>query len=523
MENRPPHSRPVPDPVPAASATGARPRPVSPDWTGGIPTMAGGKDVDAELKARLKSHYDALAGKRARFRRMNSRYYAELLRYLRQVIPAGRRVLEMGCGDGFLLRRLEPGRGLGVDLSEAMVERARASLAEDGAKGEAERIEFRVGDAESFRSREAFDYVVCSDLLGDLPDIQQALENLRSACDASTRVVLHYHSVFWEPVVKLAQKLGLKSPQLNHNWMSRNDIESLLELADYELVGFERKVLMPIGIPWLAGFLNRFVASLPGVRNLCLVNFITARMKERARPRAYSTTVVIPCRNEKGTIRAAVERLPAFGEGQEIIFVDGHSTDGTPEEIKRVMAEFPDKDIKFFPQAGKGKGDAVRLAFEHATKDILMILDADLTVPPEDLPKFYYALAAHKAEFINGSRLVYPMEKEAMRFLNILGNQFFSFALTWLLNQPLKDTLCGTKVLFRKDYEKIKAGRDHFGDFDPFGDFDLLFGAARQNLKILEVPVRYRDRTYGTTNISRFRHGFLLLKMVCFGYFKLKW
>jgi Glycosyl transferase family 2 len=384
-------------------------------------------------------------------------------------------------------------------------------------------LEFRVGDAESLGLEETFDCIVWSDLLGDLLDIQQALECIRSACDARTRLIFHYHSVFWEPIVKLAQALGRKAPQLNHNWMSRHDIENLLILSDFEMVSRERKILLPIGIPIVSALCNRWLAVLPGFRSLCLVNVIVARKKARPRPAAYSVSVIVPCRNEKGTIRAAVERLPLFGESQEIIFVDGHSTDGTWEEIEKVKAEFPHRDIRSFRQAGKGKGDAVRLGFDAAAKDILMILDSDLAVPPEDMPKFYHALAAHKAEFVNGSRLVYPMEAQAMRFLNILGNQFFSVALTWLLNQPLKDTLCGTKALFSKDYAKIKAGRAYFGDFDPFGDFDLLFGAVRQNLKILEIPVRYRERTYGVTNISRFRHGFLLMKMVCFGFFKLKW
>lgn len=476
------------------------------------------KEVDAAGKRRLKEHYDRLAEKRPRFRRINAYYYEELVRYLRFIVPEGKTLLEVGCGDGFLLRKLRPRRGLGLDLSGEMIARAEAGSAE----GEGH-LEFRIGDAEFLAMKETFEYVICSDLLGDLLDIQQALDNLRGACEADSRLVLHYHSVLWEPFIKLGQKLGLKTPQPHHNWLNRNDIENLLTLAGFEMVMFERKILLPVRIPVLSSFLNRCLASLPLFRSLCLVNIIVARKKETAVAPAYSTSIVIPCRNEKGTIRAAVERLPEFGESQEIIFVDGHSTDGTPEEIEAVMREFPGKNIRFLRQEGRGKGDAVRLAFDAATKDILMILDADLTVPPEDLPKFYHALAAHQAEFVNGSRLVYPMEKQAMQFLNILGNHFFSVALTWLLNQPLKDTLCGTKALFRKDYAKIKAGRAYFGDFDPFGDFDLLFGAVRQSLKILEVPVRYRDRTYGTTNISRFRHGFLLLKMVVAGFFKLKW
>ena len=487
----------------------------APDWKRiAVPP----KNVDDTGKQRLRDHYDRLAGKKPRFRKINAYYYREILRTLRHLIPPGKTLLEMGCGDGFMLKSLRPRRGLGIDLSGAMIESARK-----GGAPEEGNLEYRVGDAESIQVAETFERVLWSDLLGDLMDIQQALENIGQACDSESRLILHYHGVLWEPVIKLAQKLGLKTPQLNHNWMSRSYIENLLTLADFEIVSFDRKIILPIGIPLVAPLMNRWLATLPGFRSLCMVNLIVARKKIAPRPAAYSVSVIVPCRNEKGTIRAAVERLPVFGESQEIIFVDGHSTDGTPEEIEKVIREFPERNIQFHRQTGKGKGDAVRLGFDKAEKDILMILDSDLAVPPEDMPKFFHALAAHKAEFVNGSRLVYPMEAQAMRFLNILGNHFFSMALTWLLNQPLKDTLCVTKALFRRDYAKIKAYRAYFGDFDPFGDFDLLFGAVRQNLKILEIPVRYRERTYGVTNISRFRHGLLLLKMVCFGFVKLKW
>jgi glycosyltransferase involved in cell wall biosynthesis len=236
-----------------------------------------------------------------------------------------------------------------------------------------------------------------------------------------------------------------------------------------------------------------------------------------------SVTVVIPCRNERGNIESAVRRTPRMGRETDIVFVDGSSTDGTPAEIERVIAAHPEWRITLLHQgSGTGKGDAVRKGFAAATGDVLMILDADLTVPPEDLPKFYRALASGKGEFINGTRLVYPMERQAMRTLNLLGNKFFSLAFTWLLEQRFRDTLCGTKVLFRRDYEKIAANRAYFGDFDPFGDFDLIFGASKLNLRIVEVPVRYRERTYGVTNIRRFSHGWLLLRMCVLAFYKLK-
>ena len=214
--------------------------------------------------------------------------------------------------------------------------------------------------------------------------------------------------------------------------------------------------------------------------------------------------------------------MPSLGSHTEIIFVEGNSTDETLVEITRIKEKYPHKDIKIMQQDGKGKGDAVRKGFDAATGDILMILDADLTVRPEDLPKFYEALVRGDGEFINGSRLVYPMEDESMRLLNIFGNKFFGLMFTWLLEERLKDTLCGTKVLWKEDYKKIKAGRKFFGDFDPFGDFDLLFGASKLNFKIVDLPIHYQARIYGETNISRFSHGWLLLKMCFFAMKKIK-
>jgi len=480
--------------------------------------------VDEARKLELAEHYNRLALQKPHFRKRNRYYYQEIIRFIKKIIPPGKKILEIGCADGYLLKNLTPIKALGLDLSSAMIGIANSEKKlSSSSNSSSSVIEFTQGEVESYQFFETYDYILLSDLVGDLLDIQAALENIHNACDSQSRLVIHYHNIYWEPFLKLAEKLKLKSPQLFHNWLGRKDIENFLALSDFELISFDRKILLPIYIPFVSTFFNRCLALLPLLRSFCFVNLIIARPKQKLASDSYSVSIIVPCRNEKGTIQNAIERLPPFGSSQEIIFIDGHSTDGTVEEIQRVILQNPQHRILFYPQIGKGKGDAVRLGFDKATKDILMILDSDLAVPPEDMPKFYNALATHKAEFANGSRLVYPMEKEAMRFLNILGNHFFSLALTWLLNQPLKDTLCGTKVLFKKDYEKIKNARNYFGDFDPFGDFDLLFGAVRQNLKIIEIPVRYRERVYGTTNISRFRHGLLLLKMVCFGFIKLKW
>jgi glycosyltransferase involved in cell wall biosynthesis len=240
------------------------------------------------------------------------------------------------------------------------------------------------------------------------------------------------------------------------------------------------------------------------------------------KPEETSVSVVVPARNEAGNIESAITRTPAMGAWTEFIFVEGGSTDNTWEEIQRVKDAYPDVRIKAVQQTGKGKGNAVREGYDLAEGDILMILDTDLTMPPEELPKYFHALTSGHCEFANGCRLVYPMDEHAMQFLNMIANKTFGILFTWLLGQSVKDTLCGTKVLRREDYLQLAANRAYFGDFDPFGDFDLLFGADKMNLKIRDIPIRYRDRTYGSTNINRWSHGWLLLRMVLFAARKLK-
>jgi len=370
-----------------------------------------------------------------------------------------------------------------------------------------------------------FDVVILSDTVGLLEDIQGALERLKPGLSPNGRLIITYYNFLWEPVLRLAEWLHLKTQWPNQNWLSMSDLASLLHLSGYEVFRRGTEMLVPAGLPGVAAIANQLGARMPITRELALIDYFVARPLPDVTPAVLpSVSVICPCRNEKGNIREAVKRTPMMGPRTELIFVDGNSSDGTVEEIETVMREYTGPlELRLIPQGnGKGKGDAVRKGFDAAQCDILMILDSDLTVPPEDLPKFYRALVTNKGEFINGVRLVYPMEGEAMRFLNLLGNKFFSAALSWVLEQPIKDSLCGTKVLRRSDYRTIADNRSHFGDFDPFGDFDLLFGAARLNMRILDLPVRYRARTYGETKISRFSHGWLLLKMTAFGFKKLR-
>ena len=465
-------------------------------------------------KENIRKRFDEIAEKRLYWKKRNKYYYSDQEKYFRFLISDSRSVLELGCGTGDLLNALKPKRGVGVDFSTEMVHIAKRQYPH---------LEFRTADIESIDGwGETFDVLILSDVLGHLMDIEETFRRIHIFCRPDTRLVVSYYNFLWEPVLKLGELLRLKMPQHYQNWLSSDDICNLLSLAHFQVVKIDFRLLIPKKIPWFSNFINKYFASLPILRKFCLCQYIVARPLIQNKKKEFTTTILIPCKNEKGNIESAIKRIPKFGKHQEIIFVDGHSTDGTQEEINKIIKAYPDKDIKLILQDGSGKGDAVRKGFSLATRDILMILDADLTVSPEDLPKFYKALAEDHGEFINGCRLVYPMEKQAMRFLNYLGNNFFSIMFTWILNQRFKDTLCGTKALFKKDYDIIQANRSYFGDFDPFGDFDLIFGAIKQNLKVVEVPIRYRERTYGTTNISRFRHGWLLMKMTIFAYKKIK-
>lgn len=459
----------------------------------------------------IRKFFDEAAENRDRWRRRNRTYHEEVLRFCRCAVPEGSSVLIIGCGTGDLLAGLKPKRGLGIDFSEAMIKRAKKKYPD---------LRFRVGRAENLPEEERFEWIILSDLLGFLPDIQRVFSELWKVVLPGSRVLITHYNPLWKPLLKTGEIFRLKMPEPVQNWLTHRDIQNLLYLSGFEEIRRENRLFLPRRVPLLAWFANRLLSRVPGLRRLCLIQTIVARPVFPAREAsAVTCSVIIPCKNERGTVEAAIARTPAMGAHTELIFVVGHSTDGTAEEVERCMAVYRGTDIRLIRQTGTGKGDAVRQGFDAARGDILMILDGDLTVAPEELPKFFDALVSGRADLAVGSRLVYPMEQQAMRFLNLLGNRFFGWVLSCLLGQRILDTLCGTKVLFASDYKKLARARRDVCDFDPFGDFDLLLGACKLVRKIAEVPVRYRDRVYGSTQIHRFRHGFLLLR-VCWTAFR---
>lgn len=467
-----------------------------------------------EDKIKLKEYFNNIAPKHHHWRNKNRYYYSYIENHISFIVPQGKKVLEIGCGTGEFLIRLKPSKGLGIDISEKMIEMAQS-------KNTGKEIEFRAGEIDGVD--EIFDYIIISDLIGYLPDIEEFFRKLEKVTHSGSRIIITQYSKLWEPVLDIASKIGLRMPSIEQNWISQTDIKNFLHLSDMETVRSSSKLLFPKYIPMVSLVANEFLANMPFFNKLGLVNFVVARPANKRRNDNPSVSIIVPARNEAGTIKKIVKELPNLGKFTEIIFIEGHSKDDTLEEIKKVVSLYKGPNIlKYAVQEGKGKGDAVRKGFDMATGDILMIYDADMTVPAGEVYKFYDALVRGRGDFINGCRLVYPQEKESMRVINYAGNKFFGLMFSWILEQPIKDTLCGTKVLWKKDYEDIMLNRKFFGDFDPFGDFDLLFGAAKLNLKIIDLPVRYKSRIYGTTNISRFKHGWLLIKMMFFSMRKLK-
>jgi SAM-dependent methyltransferase len=445
--------------------------------------------------------------------RLLSKTYNSLLakRYNFLIHPESS-VLEIGCGSGDLLGALNAERKTGIDLSEVQIQSGKSKYPD---------LELLQGIAEmDLPKGRVFDVIVLSDVLNQACDVEVLLRKLHEVSHENTRLIINIHNTLWRPFLSLGRVLGVARRQPPGNWLSREDVINLCTLADWQVFKSFGNILLPLPLGFLANGINRWLAPL--ATWACLTIFLVARRSALPRREPGVVSVIVPARNEAGSIADILERIPRLGKETEVIIVEGNSTDNTWDVIQGMPDKFAGGTIIKMQQTGKGKGNAVIEGFYRATGDIVSILDADLTMPPEDLPKFVEALASRKADFANGVRLVYPMDKKAMQFANLCANKAFSLIFSWLLGTPLKDTLCGTKVLWREDYLKLHANRAFFGDFDPFGDFDLIFGADKLNLKIIDIPIRYKERYYGETNIQRWKHGVILLGMVIFAARKLK-
>ncbi|TSC88420.1 MAG: hypothetical protein G01um101416_88 [Microgenomates group bacterium Gr01-1014_16] len=449
-----------------------------------------------------------------KYYKLNYYYHHYVQEILLHLVPESASVIEFGSKCGETLSRLPNKKKTGVEYSDTFIKAARDTYP---------KIKFINEHKALHKLRQKFDYIIISHVLTYTTDVQKFVSGLKPLIHKDTRIIVLYFNYLWKPFLDLAQKLNLMAPNTSQpNWLDSNDTDNIFHLESYELLKSGRRFIFPYQIKYISGFFNKFVSVLPFFNSLGLINYSIYRPFP-SNSNNYSVSIVIPARNESGNIVGVLDKIPRLVKKQEVIFIEGHSNDDTYKSILKEIKRYKGPmSARVFKQKGNGKGDAVRLGFSKARGEMLMILDADLTVPPQELPKFYSTCASGKGDLVMGSRLIYPMEKLAMRTLNVIGNKVFSLLFTFLLGQRIKDTLCGTKVIVKSNYQKIIANRKHFGDFDPFGDFDLIFGAAKLNLKILEIPIRYRQRSYGKTNISRFEHGLLLLRMVLFAARKVK-
>jgi SAM-dependent methyltransferase len=467
-----------------------------------------GLDALNESREARRLHQDQNAAKRDRWIRSNRYFYDRFKRLLRFIIEPAKRVLEIRCQTGHLLASVDPAYGVGVEISDRLVEIAQKNYPD---------LHFIKSDPEDLQLDETFDYVIFSHLF-DTVDVLGALQCARRVCQGETRLVVCNYNQLWQPLLNLACRLGLRAPFEEPNWLSERDVAGFLDLAGFCVVRTHRFLLAPKYIPILSAVCNEFLARLPGIRHLCLMQLIVARPKPQPRPEeSVSVSVIIPCRNERDNVEPAVERIPEMGSHTEIIFCDDKSTDGTGALVEKMIHKYPDRDIRLLAGPGICKAENVWTGFRAAKGDVLMILDGDLAVMPEELPYFLQALLSGSGEFINGSRLVYPVPKQAMKFSNMIGNKLFSMTFSYLLDQRIKDTLCGTKVLWRKDWVRIERNLGYWGVKDLWGDYELLFGAGKLHLQIQEAPVHYQERIYGTSKMTKvFSNGMRMLN-ICLG------
>lgn len=466
--------------------------------------------LEARRKA-SKAYQSKYAEVRQQWITKNSYYYNAIKRVLQFIVEPDSRVLDIRCQTGFLLNATRPSYGVGLETSPEFLEIARRNYPQ---------FEFIMAHPEHLEIDQKFDYILFENI-SDTADIIATLERLKPLCEAKTRLIILTYNPLWEPVIKLAERFLKKIPTLEQNWLSEADMRNMFNICGFEWLRTYRTIFFPKRIFLLSTLLNLVIPRLPVISRLCMINVLVARLDPVPRaPDDISVSVIVPCKNEKGNIQAAVERIPDMGRHTEVIFCDDKSDDGTADEVRRMCKKYPERDIKLIEGPGICKAKNVWTGFESAQEDVLMILDADLTVMPEELPYFFQAIVEGKGELINGSRLIYPVPKLAMKFLNMIGNKIFSIIFSSIIGQRIKDTLCGTKVLWRSDWERIKPMIGSWGIEDQWGDYELLFGAAKLHLKIVDLPVHYQERVYGTTKmINVFKNGFKMV-LICFGAFK---
>jgi 4-amino-4-deoxy-L-arabinose transferase-like glycosyltransferase/SAM-dependent methyltransferase len=460
--------------------------------------------LQAHLDA-IRAHFDMVAPIYPALKARNRYYHEFLARWCRAMLPPGRKVLDVGCGRGELLAAVEPSHGVGVDLSSAMVARAR----DDNPS-----LQFSAQAMEAFEGDGSFDAALCINTLEYMWDVGTVLARVRAALRDNGRLLITTANPVWSPVFKLASRLGLRTPDGPRLFITNLDLVNLLELHGFEVVYERMHLAIPKRIPGISEPVNFLVSRIPGLRLISSMQMVVARKLPSA-PRGYSVSMIIPCHNERDNVDRCVRAIPKLGTSTEAIFVDDGSTDGTAERVRPELNPGVDVRVISYP-TNRGKGHAVKTGFDAARGDIVMIVDADLTTDPAEFQPLYDAFATGRAEFVNGTRFVYPMAGRAMKWANYMGNRVFTILVSLIMERRVSDTLCGTKAMFRWDYRHMTMGRD------PWGDYDLLFGAAQLRLALREIPVHYQERTGGESKMRPFAHMMNLLRMCWMGFWQVK-
>lgn len=424
---------------------------------------------------------------------------------INKLIPNDNSVLDVGCGTGYLTNL--------INMEKISALEPNINLF-NYAKNKYKNIKFYNQKAEDHNKK--YDYIILSDTLSYTFDLYEIFNSLKKNLNENGKTIITIYNPLFKPLIDFIKLLKFIPTKNNINWLTPSDIFNFLYLTDWEVIKFDKKIVFPFNIPFITSFINKFFEIF--LPFLCLKSIYVCKPKYKnidlKTRNQTSLSIIIPARNEEGNIEQILKRFPLINNKIELIFVEGNSTDNTWREIQDVSKKFPSLNVKFFQQPGSGKYDAVKFGISKSNGEFFLILDSDMTVPPEEIKKFYEILNSGKAEMVNGVRLVYPLERDSMQYLNFMANKFFSIAFSWIFRQRISDTLCGTKGMSKNNYLKIINQKNLFKLNDPFGDFELIFGAYFLNLKIVDIPIRYQKRYYGSTNIRRFFHGTVLLKIL---------
>lgn len=436
-------------------------------------------------------------------------YYTQIQRLLKFLIPPGKSILYFGCYREDVIYSLDASSS--VVINEEVDERISKNKS----------VEFVHCKYHLYNPQQEYDYIILDTVIGKTENINLLLRNISSACSSHTRIIIHQENYLWRPLLNFAASFGLKKQEKTQNWLSIKDVETYLETAGFESTRVYKKNIFPLKAGFLGPILNHFFSTIPVLDFLKLDQFIVGRFNKpfTQLKSSSSLSICLTVKDEEHNIEPIVSSLPVLCENQEILFVEGNSTDNTAKEIERMKMLFPHKNIRLIKQPGKGQGDAIHTGFKEAKGEIIILYEGDGTSEPYDIQYFYEAIEAGRFEFIEGSRFVYPLSHKCMPLANKIGNVVFAKWFSFFLNQRTTDVLSGIKAIRKKDYEKIYNTWGFLGIPDPFGDFELLFGSARYGLKIGEIPIRYKPRVFGESKTSVFKHGWYLLKMAFTGYF----